>query len=195
MRSRPLVFVLLLLLAGAGCKQPTPSVAPIRDTTWTTLQGAHQSLRSLLGGKATVFITMDPECPICALYTHAFRDLADTYKAQGVNVVGVYPGPFMERSKAKAFAQEAGLLFPQLIDSACTISLALRARVTPECFVVDPSGKVVYRGALDDRPVRQGRKKPVAREQHLRRALDAYLATGKTQPDVVAVGCIVECEE
>lgn len=189
------VLLLLVLSTGWGCRPPAATVADITGSEWTTLQGTRGSLRTMMGAKATVFITMDPECPICALYAHSFRDLADTYQTKGVNVVGVYPGPFMERNKAEVFAREAGLLFPQVIDSACMIALALHARVTPECFVVDPTGQVVYRGALDDRPVRQGRKQLEAHQHHLSDALEAYLASGEPQPEVVAVGCIVECEE
>ncbi len=150
---------------------------------------------SMLGIKATVFFTLDPECPITQLYTHDFQGMADNYAAKGVAVVGVYTGPFMQPEEATAFAHEAGLSFTQILDSDCRLALALQARVTPECFIAGPDGTVVYRGALDDRPVREGRKKPMATKAYLAEALDAYLATGKPQAEVVAVGCIVECED
>jgi len=185
----------LVLLAWTGCMPRAASVAPVMGTEWTTLGGERRSISSMMGDKATVFITMDPECPICELYAHAFQDLADAYAAKGVAVIGVYSGPFMERGKARAYSAQAGFAFPQVMDSACALSLALRARVTPECFVVDPGGTVVYHGALDDRPLRQGRKKLEAHRNYLAEALDAYLAGGGTQPEVAAVGCIVECEE
>lgn len=52
-----------------------------------------------------------------------------------------------------------------------------------------------YTGAVDDRAVRQGQKKYEAQEHYLANAIDAFLASGKSQEEVVAVGCIVECEE
>ncbi|MCO5276224.1 MAG: redoxin domain-containing protein [Flavobacteriales bacterium] len=186
---------LLVLVGWTACLAPAASVAPVADTPWATLQGEHRSLRSMLGQKATVFITMDPDCPITQLYTQAFQGIADDFAAKGVAVVGFYPGPFLQRSAAEDFSRAAGLGFPQVMDSACVLSLALQARVTPECFIVGPEGEVVYRGALDDRPVRQGRKKLLATKQYLAEALDRYLADGKEQPEVVAVGCIVECGE
>lgn len=148
-----------------------------------------------MGRKATVFLTMDPSCPITQLYANGFEAFAEQYADQGVQVIGVYAGPFMRRQEAAAFAADAGLRFAQVVDSTCVLSLALQARVTPECFITGPDGTVMYRGAFDDRPVRQGRKKPEAGQHYLRNALDAYLATGKPQHEVVAVGCIVECEE
>lgn len=152
-------------------------------------------LKDLLGSKATVFLTLDPECPFCQLYAHDMQALAAGYAGQGVNFVGVYTGPYMERAKAAAFAADAGFTFPQLMDSACVLSLTLQARVTPECFVTDDSGTVVYRGAFDDRAVRQGRKKIEANEHYLDQALAAFLHTGGAQREETAVGCIVECGE
>lgn len=182
----------MLLLA--GCAHP-PSVAPLLEQGFTSVQGEHALLKTWAGTKATVFLTLDPTCPITQLYTNAFEEFAEKYAGQGVKLVGVYAGPFMHQSEAAAFAADAGLRFPQVVDSTCVLSLALQARVTPECFIADPTGNVVYRGAFDDRPVREGRKKPEAVKHYLADALDAYLATGQPQQEVVAVGCIVECGE
>ncbi len=184
-----------LLLAAAGCAPPAATVAPLFESRWHTVQGEERSLRSMLGEKATVFITMDPDCPICQLYTADFQAIADAYGPKGVRVVGLYSGPFMERETARAFSAAGTFGFPQVMDSACTLTLALQARVTPECFVAGPDGKVMYRGALDDRPVRQGRKQLQARQTWLADALDNFLATGRPQPEVMAVGCIVECDD
>lgn len=181
------------VLLAAGCTTP-PSVARLLESNWTSIQGQQAVLKDWMGTKATVFITLDPTCPITQLYTNAFEEFAEEYAGQGVKVIGVYAGPFMHQEEAAAFAAEAGLDFPQVVDDDCLLSVALQARVTPECFITDPEGKVVYRGALDDRPVRQGRKKPGATRNYLSDAMDAYLATGKPQKEVVAVGCIVECD-
>ncbi len=183
------------LLALGGCMPPAANVAPLQKSQWVTVQGEHRDLRSMMGAKATVFITMDPDCPICQLYANDFNGIAESYRSQGVAVVGVYAGPFMERTKAAAFSNAGHFSFPQVIDSTCSLTLALRARVTPECFITDPQGTVVYRGALDDRPVREGRKKPQATRHFLADALQAFISTGQPQKEMVAVGCIVECDQ
>lgn len=170
-------------------------MAAVADRKWTTVSREEVELGSLMGKKATVFITLDPECPFCQLYTQAFKGMAEQYVAQGVKVVGLYPGPFMQQDEAAAFAQEAAFGFPQVMDDQCVLSLALQARVTPECFITDAQGMVIYRGAFDDRAIRQGRKKYEARKHYLADAMDAFLASGKPQEEVPAVGCIVECEE
>jgi pimeloyl-ACP methyl ester carboxylesterase len=187
----PVAVVCMLL---ACCTRP-PSVAPLLGQEWTSIQGERAKLNHWMGRKATVFLTLDPSCPITQIYANDLEAFAEQYADKGVQMIGVYAGPFMHRQEAAAFAADAGLRFPQVVDSTCVLSMALQARVTPECFITGPDGMVVYRGAFDDRPVRQGRKKPEAGQHYLRNALDAYLATGKPQKEVVAVGCIVECEE
>ncbi len=187
----------LLLLAAivAGCGKPPASVAPVIGRSWSTAEGGKVILKDLLGARATVFLTLDPECPFCQLYAHDMQALSRSYAGQGVNFIGVYTGPYMESGKAAAFAVDAGFTFPQLMDNACLLALALKARATPECFVTDASGTVVYRGAFDDRAVRQGRKKIEAHEHYLDQALAAFLHTGEAQREMTAVGCIVECGE
>lgn len=186
---------LLLLMASAGCQEGPASVAPLQGTVWNTVQGEERSLKELMGSAGTVFITLDPECPFCQLYTHTFNAIADRFAGQGITVVGLYPGPFMQLEQVLPFSADAGFAFAQVLDDQCVLSGALRARVTPECFLTDADGKVVYRGAVDDRAVRQGRKKVQAQQHHLADAIAAFLATGSPQAEVAAVGCIVECGE
>lgn len=178
-----------------GCNPPPATVAPLTDSAWTTIHGEKLTMKEMMGTAGTVFITLDPECPFCQMYTHTIRAIAAKYAGQGVKVVGLYPGHFMQLEEVLPFSADAGFEFPQVMDDQCRLSLALQARVTPECFLTDASGTVVYRGALDDRAVRQGQKKYEAQRHYLADAIDAFLATGKPQEEVVAVGCIVECEK
>lgn len=191
-RKRRMAFTIPVLLLMA-CGSPGTSIAPVLDRQVDVVAGPKAPLKSLMGPAATVFITLDPECPFCQLYGHDFQDIATHYAAQGLKVVGLYAGPYMEREKAERFSADAGFTFPQVMDNDCTLSLALKARVTPEVFLTDTTGKVVYHGAFDDRAVRQGRKKYTAQKHYLADAIDAFLSTGKAQSDVTAVGCIVEC--
>jgi peroxiredoxin len=170
-------------------------VAPLLDATCTLADGSTASLKSMLGTTATVFITLDPECPFCQLYAHDFQEFAAHYAEQGVRLVGIYAGPYMEADKAAQFAKDGNFTFPQVMDHDCTLTLALQARVTPEVFLMDAEGALVYNGAFDDRAVRQGRKKYDAQKHYLADAMKAFLRDGAHSPEVTAVGCIVECKK
>ncbi len=49
-----------------------------------------------------------------------------------------------------------------LIDSDSTTARAYQAKTTPRMFVIDPSGKIIYAGALDDRPSSRPEDPPAA---------------------------------
>lgn len=196
MHARSLVYIFLLglLVMASGCMPKAASISGLIDRSCTETDGTKALLSDLLGQRATVFITLDPECPYSQLYTHVLQDLADRFGSQGVNFIGIYPTQFIERSAALRFSEQGGMRFVQLMDSTCELSVALEARVTPEAFVTGPEGTVVYRGAIDDQAVREGRKKLDANKPYLADAIEAYLRDGHTQKEVPAVGCIVECE-
>ena len=155
-------------------------------TDWTTLRGA----------RATVLITLDPECPFCQGYAPVIDSLARAFAPEGVRFVGLYPTTFIAADSALRFARGSGFDFPQVMDADCAIANALHVRVTPECFVLDPNGDPLYRGAIDNWAVRAGRHRVNATEHYLRDALRAALGGEREHSDeVTAVGCIVECAE
>jgi peroxiredoxin len=195
MRSLFRAFPVVLALLVAGCSPKQVSIADLVQQQWTDAGGEAVTLGSAMGAKATVFVTLDPDCPYCQFYAHDLEQVAEQYAADSVKLVGIYAGPYMEAPAAAKFAEQAGFSFPQLMDPECALCLALHARVTPETFITDALGTVVYRGAIDDRAIRQGQKKYTAQEHYLTDALSAFLKDGKPQPEVTAVGCIVECKE
>ncbi len=156
------------------------------------LDGSLTGLRVMEGAKATLYITLDPECPMTLGYVPLLDSLQRALPT-GLAMVGFYPAPFIVRDSAAVFARSHGLDFPQMMDPACELAHALRARVTPEAFLIALDGSVLYRGALDNSAVREGRKR-TANEHYLRDALNA-LAANAPPPiaEVKALGCIVEC--
>jgi hypothetical protein len=152
--------------------------------TWHDLQGS----------RATVLITLDPECLFSQGYAPVVDSLAEHYRGPGVAFVGLYPTTFIAADSASLFARLSGFDFPQVMDADCSLAIALDARVTPECFVLDGNDALVYRGAIDDWAVRAGRHKARATKHYLAGALDALLAGNEpAEEEVAAKGCIVEC--
>jgi hypothetical protein len=47
-------------------------------------------------------------------------------------------------------AQETGYTFPYLFDETQDVAKALKAACTPDLFLFDPRGVLVYRGQFDD---------------------------------------------
>ena len=62
-----------------------------------------------------------------------------------------------------------------LLDPEGTVGRLYEAKTTPHMFVIDPAGKLVYMGAIDDKPTASPADVKTARN-YLREALDAVKA-------------------
>lgn len=185
---------LLAVMLGTACAHDRVAVDDLEQLRWELASGDTVAFEALRGQRATVFITLDPECPFSQAYTAVLDSLHRHFAPQGIAFVGSYPGAFFQAPDVRTFAARSGLAFPQVMDRDCALANALQARVTPEAFVIGPEGTLIYRGAIDDSAVRAGRKKPGAAKHYLRDVLQRMAEGEKgAVPEVAAVGCIVEC--
>ncbi len=89
----------------------------------------------------------------------------------------------------KKYASKQGYKFSYAVDKNNELADAFGANRTPECFLFDKQGKLVYHGAIDDNPQDAG---SVQRE-HLKIAIDELvsgknISTKKTR----SVGCSIK---
>jgi cytochrome oxidase Cu insertion factor (SCO1/SenC/PrrC family) len=89
----------------------------------------------------------------------------------------------------KEYATEQGYKFSYAVDKNNELADAFGANRTPECFLFDKQGKLVYHGAIDDNPQDAG---GVQRE-HLKHAIDE-LVSGKniSMKKTRSVGCSIK---
>ena len=188
------------LAAAVGLRSSEPVIgrtAPdfsIQDT-----RGKTQQL-SAYRGKWVVLEWFSHACPYTAKHyaTGNMQRLQRTYTAQGVvwlSIVSSGPGRegYTTAAQADALtAQKNAQPTAVLRDTAGTIGHLYDARNTPQLFVINPSGTLVYAGAIDDK--RTSDTADVAKaHNYVSAALDAALA-GKavtvqlTQP----YGCTVQ---
>lgn len=137
------------------------------------------------GKKATVILFVSTECPVSNAYNGRMARLAADYGAKGVAVLGINANSTESVSDAAAHADKNTLGFPVLKDANNQIADRFEAKVTPEAYVLDGKGVLVYHGAVDDAQ-NEGR----IGNRYLAAALDAVLAgqpvSAKTSK---AVGC------
>jgi peroxiredoxin len=82
-----------------------------------------------------------------------------------------------------------------LLDSDGTIGRLYQAKTTPHIFVIDPNGKLIYQGAIDDKPTTNQADIKTA-HNYLNEALDSAMA-GKPVPVATTrpYGCSVKYKE
>ena len=140
--------------------------------------------------KATVIMFVATQCPVSNAYNERMEKLAKDYGAKGVRFVGVNSNQQESVSEIASHSKEHGFTFPVLKDKGNVIADKFDAKVTPEIYVVNAKGDLVYHGQIDNS---QNEAKIKARP--LAAALDEVLA-GKTvaQADVAAFGCSIKRE-
>jgi peroxiredoxin len=79
-----------------------------------------------------------------------------------------------------------------LMDESGTVGLAYGAKVTPHMYVIDPAGKLVYNGAIDDK--RSANPEDVKTSRNLLAAALDELRAGKPVSNAVNVpyGCTIK---
>lgn len=119
--------------------------------------------------------------PLTALY-NAFSD-------RGVVFLGIDSHYETPAEDIKAYADTSGKPYPILKDTNHAYADQIGAVVTPEIFVLDGEGRVVYHGAVDNRIRPDG----AGSTNYLREALEAVLAGEPVATDRFrAWGCTIK---
>ena len=117
--------------------------------------GRMHSLDNVKGTKGTAVIFTCNECPFSKGYEDRLIALAKEYQPKGIGFVAInandpkiVPGDGFEFMVKRA--QDKNFPYPYVFDETQQIAKAYGARVTPHIFLLDASGKLVYRGRVDD---------------------------------------------
>ncbi|HEX7300752.1 MAG TPA: thioredoxin family protein [Solirubrobacteraceae bacterium] len=147
------------------------------------------------GAPATLVVFTCNHCPYALAWHDRIAAVARDY--DDVKVLAInpndaerYPRDSYEAMRRRV-ADDGGWPMPYLRDESQEVARAYGARTTPDCFVLDADGRIVYRGAPD-----ADYEDPSLDAAWLREALDAVLAgsepaTSETKP----VGCSIKWKD
>ncbi|MCA1630344.1 MAG: redoxin domain-containing protein [Acidobacteria bacterium] len=176
--------------ARADVKVVTPAAigTAVGDFKLADAEGREHALSSLKGKNGTVLIFVSTRCPVSNAYNERMQKLSEDYRGRGVSVVGINANATESADDIRAHAKEKGLAFVILKDKDNRIADRLGAGHTPEAFLLDASGRLVYHGAIDN-----AQNPLMVNANHLRNAIDAVLG-GKPveRADVKAFGCAIK---
>lgn len=140
----------------------------------------------------TVYVFLNTECPISQQYVRVLSALHNQYAAN-VTFVALFPAKTDSPQLIRQFSNDYGLYFAGKPDLKMAMARQLLARVTPEAVVLDATGRVRYRGAIDNYFFDLGKHRPTATQHYLRDALNALLVNeAVAMPETEAVGCLIE---
>ncbi len=179
-------------LTSAGTDAESQSLIPA-SLKLQQLDSSWYDLSRLTRDSATILLILSPECPLCHDYAFAFRTLGEQQPAQGIRIIGVFPGLFFTDMQIRRYASRFRLDFPMLKDPDYALIRSLGADTTPEAILLDSNGLTIYQGSLDNWAYELGRKRLEPTEHYLRDAI-AALQKGEDPPlsRTKAIGCLIE---
>ena len=163
----------------------------IPDVSLRDREGAEVKVRELVGGQPVLVAFLANHCPYVQHVEHELGRIADEY-GDSVTFVGVssndldnYPadGPDGMRDQA----ERAGWRFEYLLDQDQQAAKDFNAACTPDFFLYDETGTLVYRGAMDASSPKNGE----VNDGHLLREALSLAVNGQSvpQPHRPSMGC------
>lgn len=159
-----------------------------------TTAGATVSLSELLGGANALIVAFwCNHCPYVRAWEDRLIDLVAEREPDGLAAVAInandaatHPADSFEAMVERA--SERGYPFHYAHDESQQVASAYGATRTPEIFLLDADGVIVYHGAIDD-----SHDPDAAAVPHLAEAVDAVLAGERPALSATApVGCTIK---
>jgi hypothetical protein len=144
------------------------------------------------GTNAIVFIFTSAECPISNRYAPDVQRLHRRFAPEGVQFWLVYPNPADSPDIITRHVRNFSYPMRALRDPQHELVKLVGATVTPEAAIYHPTGRMIYRGRIDDRNVSLGVERPAPMRKDLEEALSDTLAGKAVSGRVTqAVGCFI----
>src|SRR5260221_3764871 len=117
--------------------------------------GSPVTRKDVAGPKGMLAMFICRHCPFVKHVQDELAKLGRDYAKSGVGMVAISANdesthPDDSPENLAAMATELGFSFPYLFDQSQDVARAYDAQCTPDFFLFDAKGQLVYRGQLDD---------------------------------------------
>src|SRR5215471_14662265 len=110
------------------------------------LDGSRLSIANFSEHRATAIVFLSSRSPETVAAATEIRKANDAYRRQGVMFAGIFPNPAESGTEVRDFCQASGFVFPCYRDPRRTAAQRLGAKLTPEVFLFDRAGTLIYSG-------------------------------------------------
>jgi peroxiredoxin len=189
---RAVLFSLALAAPTAGLE--LGATAPKADVKMKNVDGKELTITEIAGKQGTLVVFTCNHCPWAKAWEERIAALGNEYAKRGIGVIALNANDpktnaadgfdgMVERAKQRNFE------FAYVVDSGSTVAKAFGAERTPEVFLFDAKGQLVYHGTIDD----NAENAAAVKQHYLRDALESVAAG---QPVAVAetkaLGCTIK---
>jgi peroxiredoxin len=190
----PIAALAVLTLKPVSDPLPLGSPIPNPEVKMKDVTGTEVSLKDARTDKGLLVMFSCNTCP------YVIKNQGRAYEAckyalgNGIGVAVLNSneakrGDDDSYDEMKAYAKDQGYSWHYLVDNNSSLADAFGANRTPECFLFDSKGKLVYHGAIDDNP---SDASAVSRK-HLISAIDEMKAGKEVSvKESKSVGCAIK---
>ena len=187
----PVSFIALMTLQPVGDPLPIGSPIPSPETKMKDISGTEVSLKDAKTSKGLLVMFSCNTCPYVIKNQERTNEACKYAQSNGIGIAILNSNEAQRTSDdsfndMKAYAKQQGYNWNYLVDNNSVLADAFGAKRTPECFLFNGEGKLVYHGAIDDNPSDAG----AVSRKHLIAAIDE-MKVGKdvSIKETKSVGC------
>jgi peroxiredoxin len=143
------------LAQGASGPLSLGTALPMGDFKMTATNGKTVTIQGTAGKKGVLVVFTCNTCPFAKGWEERIVAVGNAAWGKGVGMIAInsndperVPGDAMDAMQGRARAR--GMKYPYAADPAGDVARAFGASHTPEAFLFDAGGKLVYHGAVDD---------------------------------------------
>lgn len=173
---------------------PLGSPVPQADLKMKDVSGKDISLKDVQTGKGLLVMFSCNTCPYVIKNQGRTYEICKYAMGKGIGVAVLNSNEAKREEDdsfdaMKNYAADQGYGWYYLVDKQSSQADAFGANKTPECFLFDGSGKLVYHGAIDDNP----NDASAVNRKHLRMAIDEVLEGKEVSvKESRSVGCTIK---
>lgn len=151
----PLAAIVLLSFAVVNDPLPIGSALPNPGAKMKDITGKEVSFTDAMKKNGLLVMFSCNTCPVVKKYQSRTLELAKIAKSKDIGVILLNSneatrGDGDSYDDMKEYASEQGYHFNYVVDAQSAMANAFGATRTPEVFLFDKNGKLVYHGAIDD---------------------------------------------
>ncbi len=197
--KKVILFSMLAFFAGRIIAQniqsiPVGTQAPLTEVKMKDVSGKEVAIKDAMNKNGVLVMFSCNTCPYVIKNQERTKQIAEYAIQNNIGVI-ILNSNEAQRSDAdsyeamKSYAKEQGYSYSYVVDRNAKVADAFGATRTPEIFLLDATGKVVYKGAIDDNPSEPDNVK----RQHAKEAIAESVA-GKTVTvkESKSVGCSIK---
>lgn len=192
--------LLLMAIASIGLLSFTVVVLPIGssmpkgDVKMKDISGKEVTLNEAKKANGLLVMFSCNTCPYVIKNQQRTKEIAAYLQNNNIGVILVNSNEAQRENEdsfeaMKQYAIQQGYQWYYTIDKNSELADAFGASKTPECFLFNKEGKLIYHGAIDDSPANES---SISR-QHLKEAVDEMLSSKEVSVTTSrSVGCAIK---